>query len=154
VLYNFFKFIHLLGVVVLLGNVIATGLWKALADATRSAQTVAFAQRLVILSDWVFTGSGIALILSGGYAMVMRAHLSLLHTSWLLWGQGLFLFSALIWALVLLPLQSAQGHMARRFAADGLIPPGYWRLARHWLGWGILATVPLVLSLGIMVLKP
>ncbi len=49
--------------------------------------TVAYAQRLVILTDWILTGGGIVLILMGGYAMAGSAHLSLLHTRWLFAGQ-------------------------------------------------------------------
>ncbi len=137
----------------LLGNVIVTGVWKALADRTRVAATVAYAQRLVILTDWIFTGGGIALILIGGYAMAGSAHLSLLHTRWLLWGQTLFGLSALIWLFVLLPVQAAQSRLAQRFAADGEIPAVYSDLSRRWLRWGVLATVPLVIILCLMVLK-
>jgi uncharacterized membrane protein len=140
--------------VLLLGNVIATGLWKALADRTRVASTVAYAQRLVILTDWIFTASGIALIVIGGYAMAGSAHLSLLHTRWLIWGQALFGLSAVIWLIVLLPVQAAQSRLARRFAAEGEIPAAYWTLSRRWLRWGVLATVPLVIIVCLMVLKP
>jgi uncharacterized membrane protein len=152
-LYNVFKSLHIIGVVLLLGNVIVTGLWKVLADRSRVAPTVAYAQRLVILTDWIFTGGGIALILIGGYTMAAGTHLSLLHTRWLFWGQVLFGLSALIWLFVLLPVQSAQSRLAQRFAADGEIPAEYWELSRRWLRWGVLATVPLVIVLCLMVLK-
>jgi uncharacterized membrane protein len=152
-MYNVFKSLHILGVVLLLGNVIVTGLWKALADRTRVAPTVAHAQRLVILTDWIFTGGGIALIVIGGYAMAGSVHFSLLHTRWLFWGQTLFGLSALIWLIVLLPVQAAQAQLAQRFAADGEIPAGYWELSRRWLRWGVLATVPLVITVCLMVFK-
>jgi len=152
-MYNVFKTLHILGVVLLLGNVIVTGLWKALADRTRVVSTVAYAQRLVIQTDWIFTGSGIALIVIGGYAMAGSAHLSLLQTRWLFWGQALFGLSALIWLFVLLPVQAAQSRLAQRFAADMEIPAAYWELSRRWLRWGVLATVPLVLVVCLMVLK-
>lgn len=152
-MYKVFKCLHITGVVLLLGNVIVTGLWKTLADRTRMAPTVAYAQRLVILTDWLFTGGGILLILIGGYAMARSAQLSLLHTRWLIWGQGLFGLSALIWIFVLLPVQGAQSRMAQRFAMGGDIPLAYWELSRRWLGWGVLATVPLAISVSVMVFK-
>jgi uncharacterized membrane protein len=152
-MYNVFKSLHIMGVVLLLGNVIVTGLWKTLADRTRLAPTVAYAQRLVILTDWIFTGSGIVLILIGGYAMARSAHLSLLHTRWLLWGQVLFGLSALIWMFILLPVQAAQSRLAQRFAAGGDIPLAYWELSRRWLGWGVIATLPLGIIVWVMVLK-
>jgi len=151
--YPVFKSLHIVGVVLLLGNVIVTGLWKVLADRTGDGPIVAYAQRVVILTDWVFTGGGIALIVIGGYAMAGSAHLSLIHTRWLIWGQALFGLSALIWLLVLLPVQAAQSRLAQRFAADGEIPAAYWALCRRWLRWGVLATLPLVLIVGLMVQK-
>jgi len=152
-MYNVFKSLHIMGVVLLLGNVMVTGLWKTLADRTRLAATVAYAQRLVILTDWIFTGGGIVLILFGGYAMARSANISLLHTPWLLWGQALFGLSALIWLFILLPLQAAQSRLAQRFSAGGDIPLAYWELSRRWLGWGVLATVPLAIIVWVMVLK-
>jgi len=117
------------------------------------APTVAYAQRLVILTDWIFTGGGIVLILIGGYAMARCAHLSLLHTRWLVWGQALFGLSALVWMFVLLPVQGAQSRLAQRFAAGGDIPLAYWELCRRWLGWGVVATVPLAIIVWVMVFK-
>jgi len=152
-LYKVFKSLHIIGVVLLLGNVIVTGLWKSLADRTRAAPTVAYAQRLVILTDWIFTGGGIALILIGGYGMAGSAHLSLLHTRWLFSGQALFGLSSLIWLFILLPVQAAQSRLAQRFAVDGEIPAAYWESSRRWLRWGVLATVPLVIIVFLMVLK-
>ncbi len=137
----------------MLGNVIVTGLWKVIADRTRVVSTVAYAQRLVILTDWIFTGGGIVCILMGGYAMAGSAHLSLLHTRWLFLGQALFGLSAIIWLFVLLPAQAAQSRLARRFAAEGEIPAVYWELSRRWLRWGVLATVPLVIIVWLMTLK-
>jgi uncharacterized membrane protein len=153
VFYAWFKCLHLLGVILLLGNAIVTGVWKALADRSRLPSTVAYAQRLVIVTDWVFTGSGIALTVLGGYGMVYQSHLSLTGNTWLMWGQGLFALSALIWLALLLPLQTEQSRMARRFAADGRIPEDYWRLGRRWLSWGVLATLPLLVTVFLMTAK-
>ena len=88
VFYAWFKCLHLLGVILLLGNAIVTGVWKALADRSRLPSTVAYAQRLVIVTDWVFTGSGIALTVLGGYGMVYQSHLSLTGNTWLMWVRG------------------------------------------------------------------
>src|SRR4029450_6781241 len=64
-MYLAFKVIHLLGVVLFLGNIIVTAVWKALADQTREPRTIAYAQRLVAVTDWIFTLGGIVLILVG-----------------------------------------------------------------------------------------
>lgn len=43
--YLAFKVVHILGVVLFLGNIIVTGVWKVLADRTGEPRTVAYAQR-------------------------------------------------------------------------------------------------------------
>jgi Predicted integral membrane protein (DUF2269) len=53
-MYRAFKVIHLLGVVLFLGNIIVTAVWKMLADRTREPRTIAYAQRLVTVTDWIF----------------------------------------------------------------------------------------------------
>jgi hypothetical protein len=68
--YTTFKMLHVFGVVLFLGNIIVTGVWKYRADVTGRPDVIAFAQRLVTLTDWVFTFGGAVLILIGGFGMV------------------------------------------------------------------------------------
>ena len=55
--YSAFKVVHLFGVVLFLGNIIVTALWKVMADRTGDPRVIAYAQRLVILTDFIFTGA-------------------------------------------------------------------------------------------------
>jgi len=71
-MYTTLKFLHLLGVVLLVGNIIVTALWKTLADRSGNPATVAFAQRTVALADWVFTLPGVLLVLIGGWSRQAR----------------------------------------------------------------------------------
>jgi uncharacterized membrane protein len=153
-MYLAFKVIHLLGVVLFLGNIIVTAVWKTLADRTREPRTIAYAQRLVTVTDWIFTLGGIVLILVGGYGMVANAGLDPLGQTWLIWGQGLFIASAVIWVLILIPTQIAQAQTARTFAQGGQIPESYWRLGRRWAIWGTIATLLPLANLYFMVFKP
>jgi uncharacterized membrane protein len=88
--YEAFKVIHLLGVILFLGNIIVTGVWKVLADRTGEPRTIAYAQRLVTVTDWIFTAGGVALILIGAYGMAAVGHLDLRGPAWLVWGQAMF----------------------------------------------------------------
>jgi uncharacterized membrane protein len=152
--YLAFKSMHILGVVLFLGNIIVTGFWKVLADRTENPPVVAFAQRLVTVTDFVFTSGGIVLILIGAYGMVWTAGLDPLRTTWLLFGQGLFIASGIIWAVILIPTQIAQARAARAFPARGPIPQSYWRMSRRWLIWGTIATLLPLANLYFMVFKP
>lgn len=151
-MYLTFKFLHLLGVVLLVGNVTASAVWKVFANRTGDPPTIAFAQRLVTITDWSLTLSGIVLIMLGGYGMVFAAKLDV-RAGWLVWGQLLFLASGLVWAAVLLPIQVTQARMARSFRPGSAIDPAYWRLSRLWLIWGVAATIPLVAATFVMVVK-
>jgi uncharacterized membrane protein len=151
--YEVLKVTHLFGVIIFLGNIIVTGVWKAMADRTGDARIIACAQRLVTLTDWIFTAGGVALILVGAYGMVAVAGLDLRQT-WLLWGQALFVTSGLIWAIILIPTQVVQARQARGFAANGEIPESYWRHNRRWFVWGTIATIIPLGNLYFMVFKP
>ena len=152
-IYLIFKFIHLLGVVILVGNVTVTAVWKVFADRTRSATTVAFAQQLVTGTDWAFTVGGIVLLMVGGYGMAASAQISLTSARWLVWGQALFFFYGAIWLLILVPIQVAQAKLMREFGGTDAVPDAYWRMGNAWLWWGIVATIPLIAAMFLMVTK-
>lgn len=151
--YAVLKVAHVLGVVLFVGNIIVTAVWKGMADRTGRPEVVGFAQRLVTLTDWVFTFPGVILVLVAGLAMAQVAGLSTTETSWIWHGLVLFTLSGVIWGGVLIPLQIVQAKAARQFEHGGEIPERYWRLNRQWFIWGITATLLPVLNIAIMVLK-
>jgi uncharacterized membrane protein len=151
--YAILKFLHIVGVVLLLGNVTATAVWKVFADRTRDPMTVAYAQRLVTYTDWALTGSGIVLIVVGGYGMAIVAGMPLFEAGWMVWAQVMFAVSGAIWLGVLVPIQIAQARLSAQFKAGVPVPAAYWRLGTRWIVWGVLATVPLVAALFLMVVK-
>lgn len=152
--YLWLKSLHLLGVVMFLGNIIVTGWWKFMADRTGNPLIIAFAQRQVTLTDWVFTAGGVVLVLAGGLGNALLHQMDYLHTYWLTWGLGLFIASGIIWVAILLPIQIAQARMAKQFAHGGEIPARYWQLGRMWNVFGTLATLLPLMNLYWMVFKP
>ncbi len=154
VLYSTFKFLHVLGAIILVGNVTVTAVWKVFADRTNDARVVAFGQRLVTITDWSLTGGGIVLIVVGGYGATYVGRMNPFGASWLVWGQLLFALSGIMWAAILIPIQMRQARAAREFAHSGEISAAYRLDAKRWLVWGIIATVPLVGAVWFMVFKP
>lgn len=151
--HQIYKALHLFGAVIFLGNIIVTGWWKAQADRTRQPVVIAFAQRQVTLTDWMFTFGGALLAVAAGYADALSRGLPL-DAPWLVWGQGLFLVSGLLWIGILMPVQVRQARLARGFAAGGPIPDAYWRLNRVAVATGITATLLPLANLYFMVFKP
>jgi uncharacterized membrane protein len=152
--YNIFKALHILGVVLLVGNVTVSAVWKVFADRTRNAPIIAHAQHLVTITDWSLTLSGIVLTMIGGYGVAYASGQHPFGTYWLILGQILFAVSGTIWLLILVPIQIRQAHSARQFHSAGAVPGQYWKDSRRWLFWGVVATIPLVAAMYVMVAKP
>lgn len=151
--YLWLKTLHILGVTLFLGNIIVTGWWKNMADLTKNPQIIAFAQRQVTLTDFIFTGGGVVVLLIAGTLNVWLHDISL-STQWLVLGFVFFISSGLIWALVLIPVQIKQARMASAFAQTGVIPHEYWRYCKVWNVFGVLATLLPLINLYFMVFKP
>ena len=122
--YLWLKTIHLLGVVLFLGNIIITGWWKYTADLTRNPQIIAYAQRQVTLTDFIFTGGGVLILLVAGMLNVYMHDMSY-SAKWLNHGMAIFVASGIIWAAILIPIQIKQAKMAKIFANTGVIPDQY-----------------------------
>ena len=152
--YLILKCLHILGVVLFLGNIIITGWWKFMADRTLNPQIIAFAQRQVTLTDFVFTAGGAGLLLIGGWGNAALHGMEIHSYRWMTWGFWLFNISGLIWVAILIPVQVKQAAMAKVFAVDNIIPAGYWVLVRRWYLWGVIATLLPLGNLYWMVFKP
>lgn len=146
--------LHILGVVLFLGNIIVTAVWKVLADRTRSVPVVVHAQRLVTITDIAFTASGAALIVISGQVMADDFGGVFSGPSWLTWGWSLFIASGVIWVAVLIPVEIAQARLARQFRDEETLPDRYWRLSTLWMVFGVLATLLPLANLYFMIFKP
>lgn len=153
-LYEVFKFLHITGVVMLLGNVTATAIWKLFADRSGNPVVIAFAQRLVTLTDISLTLWGIILMVVGGYGALRVANLSPFESGWLVYSQGCFVLSGIIWLGALVPLQIRQARAARAFADGGAVPASYVRDCRLWTIWGLISSAPLIAATWLMIAKP
>lgn len=152
--YEIAKFIHITGVVMLMGNITATAFWKVFADGTDDPRIIAFAQRLVTITDWSLTFWGVVLTMVGGYGALWIAGANPLDGRWLVWSQGLFVIAGLIWLGILVPIQIRQARAVRAFGPDTAIPDAFRRDSRRWIIWGMISTVPLVGATWLMIAKP
>jgi uncharacterized membrane protein len=152
--YADYKLLHLLGLVLLLGNVTVTSVWKVFADRTGNPVIVAFAQRMVTVTDWFLTLGGVVLLAVGGYGMTLTHAIPPFGARWLSLSQGLFAVSGLIWLGILVPTQAEQTRAVRRFVAgEASLPAEYRRLSRRWITWGVIATVPLIGAMRLMITR-
>ena len=134
------KIVHVLSACLFLGNVVVSGTWAALAERTRNYQIIAFSNRLVLITDLLFTLSG-ALLVVGTGSMMSQRYGGAAAQGWIAWSYGLFGISGLIWALLLVPIQLRQRSLLKR---DKAITAEYLKLSRIWQVAGAIATaVPL-----------
>ena len=133
------KVLHVLSACLFLGNVIVSGTWAAFAERTRNYEVIAFSNRLVLITDLMFTLTGALLVVYTGSLMAHRyVDAAAPLQSWITWSYLLFGLSGLIWALVLVPIQLRQRALLKNFKT---VTPEYLRLSRVWQISGAIATV-------------
>jgi len=152
--YLVWKAWHLVGVIALLGNIVVTAWWKIMADRTKDPRIIAFAQRQVTLTDFVFTAPGALLAILAGDVMAYGFMSNTWSIQWLNWGRGLFITAGVIWLTVLIPTQIRQARIARSFNDSQTIPEEYWRLSNRWKYFGAVAVVLPLINMYWMVFKP
>lgn len=152
--YDIAKFLHITGVVMLMGNITATAFWKVFADRTGDARIAIFAQRLVVITDWSLTFWGVVLTVIGGYRLLWISGAGPFSAAWLLWSQILFAVAGTLWLAIIVPIQIRQARAVRGMDPEAAIPADYRRDTQRWIFWGLVATVPLVAATWLMVAKP
>ena len=147
------KTLHLLGVVLFLGNIIVTAFWKIMADRTRDLAVIRFAVCATNWADVVFTFGGIVVLAAAGHALAALEG-GVMQAAWLHWAYGLFIVTGLLWIGVLIPVQRAQARLLYPLPREAEIPARYWRLSAIWAVAGSVATVLPLVILYLMTVKP
>ena len=145
--YLVIKTLHLVGAVLLLGNVTVTGVWsyylyRHWCDGTVPFRPIA---RAILWTDLAFTAGGGAALTVSGVWMILRMDYPVLATPWLLKGIVALSLSTLSWLAVLLPDQ------VRLERSDD--PAVIRRLFRRWSVVGWASTALLFYALWVMVTK-
>jgi uncharacterized membrane protein len=154
-MYLALKLLHVVAVIVFLGN-ITTGLfWHAHAARTRDPKLLALTMDGIIRSDRLFTLPGVFLIIATGVGLAAYGHFPLLRTGWILWTLVLFAISGIVFGARVAPLQRELKALAERGMPGGAFDYARYRsLALRWEVWGAVALLTPVASLALMVLKP
>jgi uncharacterized membrane protein len=152
-MYQFLKLIHVVAVILFLGNVITGLFWKAHADRTRDVRFIAHTMHGIIRSDRWFTIPGVVVITVAGILAAIQAGLPILRTGWILWSLVAFSVSGIVFAWRVAPLQK-QILALTKDAGDAAFD---WNLYRskslQWELWGLLATFTPLVAVVLMVLK-
>jgi uncharacterized membrane protein len=149
------KILHVIAVVVFLGNLTTGIFWKVHADQTRNPAIIRHTMAGLLRADRWFTIPGVVLILVGGFGAAMIGGLPLLRTRWILAGLILFAVSGIAYVRRVLPLQRQMLEVARSGREGGNFDWDRYRaLTRGWNLWGMIALLAPVLALIGMIAKP
>jgi uncharacterized membrane protein len=152
--YLLLKSLHILAVVLFLGNIITGVFWKAHGDRLGTLESRAQALDGVIRSDRWFTLPGVMAIILTGVALALTLGLPLLGTKWIAWSLVLFGISGATFSARVGPLQKKLLANVRAGMGGAWNESEYRALSRAWQAWGWLATGAPVIALALMVFKP
>jgi len=151
-MYGLMKIVHVLAVVVLLGNLLMAPFWRKRLAALGGAQARAAANRSVRVADLIFTLPGWVVVLATGIMLIIQQGMR--GRYWLHLSLLLFLGWLVLWHILVLRARKAMIAQADEAAADG---PASAELAQHerqWQQWSYLSALLAVLILILMVTKP
>src|SRR5262245_10521910 len=154
-LYLLLKSLHILGVVMFLGNITTGIFWKEHADRTRDPRAIAHVLAGIIASDRLFTVPGVMLIIAAGVTAAIVGGFPLLRTGWVFWGIVLFTLSGIAFMGWVAPLQKRMLKLMQAGVESGAPDwAAYQKLSRAWAFWGAVALLLPLSVLLLMVMKP
>ncbi len=139
--------LHVLGAVLLVGNVTVTGFWAAFLYAQRASLPFRPVARAILWTDLLFTAGGAALLTFSGIQLIIGRGLPFWGTPWLLKGVASLALATALWLAVLIPDQFRLERMA---AGE---PAGLRRVFLRWSVVGWISTALLLHGLWVMVRK-
>jgi uncharacterized membrane protein len=150
---NLWLTLHLIGVLLMVGNIITAAFWKIRADLTRNPFVIHHAAKNVMIADYSFTIPGLVLIIISGAEMAGMYGVSLLGLNWLTLSLILFAITGFIWLAILIPLQLRMIRFSADIVKTGAISAEYRRTSRQWAIYGVAATFLPIVILYLMVMK-
>ncbi len=150
--YQWHKLLHILGAILLVGNIVITGMWMFMAERTNNSEVMRFAVGVVNWADVFFTVPGIFLLITNG-DILSEQWGGVFHVSWIVASLVLFVFSGIVWIGLLLRYQNSLITLSESMHSvkDS---PEFFNFLHKWYFWGAIATVLPLISLVLMFLKP
>lgn len=153
-IYLVYKLIHIVAVIIFLGNIFTGLYWMHQAYATRNLTIIHHTWKALIRSDQYFTIPGVIVITGAGVIGAIQAHYPLLRTGWIFWAIVLFSFSGIVFGWILYPLQKRLKQLTE--SDDSKVQfswTTYNQMYKRWEIWGLVALVAPLLALVMMVMK-
>jgi uncharacterized membrane protein len=145
------KVVHILAVVVLLGNLLMAPFWRKRLAALGGVQARAAANRSVRVADLIFTLPGWVVVLATGIMLIIYRGM---QGGWLHLSLLLFLGWLIFWHMLVLHARKAMIAQAEEAISSEQAPAELAQYERQWQQWSYLAAGIVVLILILMIAQP
>ena len=150
--YLVWKVIHIILVILFLGNIITGLFWAHYAHRTRNFEFIGRIFRGIIISDRIFTLPGVIGIVTSGIVSAVMGKYPLLGTGWIFWSIILFSISGILF-MWLAPLQKRISRHVEENSMSEESWSKYSRMFHRWDLFGIMAILTPLAALLLMVMK-
>ncbi|MBZ0265090.1 DUF2269 domain-containing protein [bacterium] len=153
-MYPLFKLIHIIAVILFMGNITVGVLWAGMANRSGKRDLLLFTFKGIRRSDMIFTNPAVLVILLTGFGAAGIGGYKILGSGWILWSIILFTVSGILYMAWVAPLQKK---IVKLFESDpeGDSPPDeYSTLYKKWVITSHIALLTPWIALVLMVLKP
>jgi len=152
--YSYLKLIHLIAVMIFLGNIITGLFWMYIAVKTKDLKIIAFAMKGIIKADRYFTVPGVTIIIVGGFLAAIYGHFPIMRTGWIFWSIIMFSISGLAFAFKVAPLQKKIYNLiVNKESSTDFNWENFRKLYLEWDIWGLIALLTPLAAFVMMALK-
>lgn len=151
--YVIFKWLHILSSTLLFGTGIGSAWYLLFAAISRNVTAIAVVTRIVVMTDWIFTGTTMLVQPATGFYLIHLAGYPL-HSKWIMWSLLLYVVALACW-LPVVWLQIRLRKLSAAAAARGLpLSREFWRCFTAWVVLGVPAFFAFLGIFYLMVAKP
>ena len=152
--YSYLKLIHLIAVMLFLGNIITGLFWMHIAVKTKDLKIINFTMKGIIKADRYFTIPGVIIITAGGFLAAIYGHLPILKTGWIFWSIIMFSISGLAFSFKLAPLQKKIYNLTlNKEVSIDFEWSNFSKVYFQWDLWGFIALITPLAAFVMMTLK-
>ncbi|MFZ4620986.1 MAG: DUF2269 family protein [Bacteroidota bacterium] len=149
--YTFYKLLHIVGVILFLGNISIGLFWLRIAVKSADPKILAHSLKGIIAADMIFTIPGVIIIAATGLMTAMVGQYPIMKTGWIVWPMTLFVVSGIVFMFFVAPVQKKMHALVS--ASENYDRTIFSSLYRSWNIWGSLALLLPIAAAVMMVLK-
>jgi uncharacterized membrane protein len=149
----YLKYLHVVGVAVLLGTGTGIAFFMLMAHLSRDAVFVARTAAIVVRADMIFTAMAVVVQPVTGYLLIRETGFPL-SEDWIVASLALYAVAGAFW-LPVVWMQARMRDLAAQAVASGeMLPAEYHRLFRLWFAFGFPGFGSITLIIWLMIVKP